>query len=194
MPRELPSWIPEQLFLGQSYEFKVYHSDFLPADGYTAVLYLRSANGRQDLTSSDNGDGWHKFQGNEFSVTGAGNAGGYRWMLVYESGSEEHVRGRGRLQVRPDLTDSLDVDDRSHAETVLEAIEATLEGKATKDQQSYTISTGGGSRSLSRLSWDELLAAKGRYEQIVQNELSDDEGFSGRSRRRRFLSKFEKAS
>ena len=43
-----------------------------------------------------------------------------------------------------------------------------IEGKATRDQSSYSIE----GRSLSRLSWDELLTVKSHYETLLKQEIN----------------------
>ena len=57
-------------------------------------------------------------------------------------------------------------DPRTHARKVLDALEALIEGKASKDQQSYSIA----GRSISRLSPGELLEWRDRYRVEVAAE------------------------
>lgn len=62
------------------------------------------------------------------------------------------------------------VDLRSDARITLDAIEATIQQKATADQLEYEITTPAGSRRLKRLSMTELLAARKEYAAIVARE------------------------
>jgi hypothetical protein len=83
---------------------------------------------------------------------------------------ERGIRGRPRrfkLLARYDQAANLD--DRSHARKVLDAIEAVIENRATLDQQEYTI----GSRHLKRMTVAELIEFRDKYR--------------GESRRRRML-------
>jgi hypothetical protein len=61
-------------------------------------------------------------------------------------------------------------DGRSVSERIIAAIDATIEGKATADQQSYVIQSGSGSRSLSRMSLEDLMIARKYYATIVAAE------------------------
>jgi hypothetical protein len=59
-------------------------------------------------------------------------------------------------------------DPRSHARKTLDAIEAVVEGRATKDQQAYTI----GGRSLQRMPIKDLMYFRGVYRAEVYAEES----------------------
>lgn len=63
-------------------------------------------------------------------------------------------------------------DARSHVKKVLDAIEAVIEKRASKEQQSYSIA----GRSLSRIPLDELLKLRDRYRSEYQQELRALEG------------------
>lgn len=73
---------------------------------------------------------------------------------------------------------------KSHAERVLDAIEATLEGRATKEQTEVQVA----GRMVRYLSLTELMAARSQYKNLVQaeqaaNNLQSD-AFNGRIRTR----------
>lgn len=72
----------------------------------------------------------------------------------------------GSVQVLPDLATSGPIDTRTHAQKVLDAIKASIEGRATKDEQEYTIKD----RSLKRMTIEELLKFKALYEKEVALE------------------------
>ncbi len=61
---------------------------------------------------------------------------------------------------------SITGDQRGHATTTLAAIDALLEGRATKDQQSYRI----GDRELARIPVPELLALRDYYKAEARRE------------------------
>jgi len=56
------------------------------------------------------------------------------------------------------------------AETILAALEATMAGKATKDQLQYRIASGNGEREIRRMSYTELIAAIKYYTEKVAGE------------------------
>lgn len=79
------------------------------------------------------------------------------------------------VNVRPDLAAITDVyDGRNHAQRVLAAIEAVIEGRATKDQQGYTINN----RSLSRTPIQDLLLLRDRYRNEVRRQKMAEKGQS----------------
>ena len=92
-------------------------------------------------------------------------SGGDRWQ-------------RGTLEVLPRYDQAANLDDRSHARKVLEAIEAVIEGRATKDQEEYTI----GSRTLKRTPVKELLELRDKYrgevhaEELAENARNGKQG------------------
>lgn len=107
----------------------------------------------------------------ESTVTVAYIAGRYHWQayITRTSDSQRLTIGRGSVQVKPNR-DASTTDPRSHARKVLDAIEAVIEGRASKDQEEYSIGSGGSSRSLKRTPIPELLRLKSVYQQAVNGE------------------------
>ena len=94
------------------------------------------------------------------TTTDAYVANAYIWyaFITRSSDSERIAVDNGRAELVDDFADS-NADVRSHAKTVLDAIEATIEGRASQDQMSYSIA----GRSLSRMSIDDLMTFRNRY-------------------------------
>jgi hypothetical protein len=94
------------------------------------------------------------------TTTDAYVANAYIWyaFITRSSDSERIAVDNGRAELIDDFADS-NADVRSHAKTVLDAIEATIEGRASQDQMSYSIA----GRSLSRMSIDDLMTFRNRY-------------------------------
>lgn len=93
--------------------------------------------------------------------------GAYDWVAVVTDGINKYQVDSGRLVVLPDFTGSANIDGRSHARKVLAAIEALLEGRASKDQQEFTLSSG---VSLKRTPLPELLKLRQVYANAVAAE------------------------
>lgn len=72
--------------------------------------------------------------------------------------TERKTVERGMATVMPDLT-AFSGDTRSHVKKVLDAIEAVIENRATKDQMSYSIA----GRSLSKTPLPDLERLRDRY-------------------------------
>lgn len=103
--------------------------------------------------------------------------GQYWYQVISEDGLGGRVFiSEGILFVTTKITGSGVYDGRSTAEKILEAIDNTILGKATNDQQSYVIQSGTGSRSLSRLSMTEIREARQYYATIVAAEKRNKRG------------------
>ena len=81
----------------------------------------------------------------------AGVAGTYRYAVkaTRDADSAAQTVQSGLIEVK---VDPVSADPRTHAEKTLAAIEALIEGRATKDVQSYSIA----GRSLTKMTVDEL--------------------------------------
>jgi len=94
------------------------------------------------------------------SVTGLYAVGVYHWQayIVRNSDSERITIDKGSWKVEPNRV-TTNTDPRGHVKKVLDAIEATIEGRASKDQESYSIQ----GRSLGRTPIADLILLRDRY-------------------------------
>lgn len=95
--------------------------------------------------------------------------GRWRWTLAASDLAIEGARATieaGEFEVLPDPMAALGGDARSQARRILDAIEATIEGRATKDAAQYTIE----GRSITRTPLPELLKARDVYRRMVRRE------------------------
>ena len=89
-------------------------------------------------------------------------AGTWAWQAWVESGAEKYTVDSGSLVILADYRSgaaTTTADSRTHATKVLAAIEAVIEGRASKDQEEYTI----GNRSLKRTPLADLIKFRSRY-------------------------------
>lgn len=101
------------------------------------------------------------------SATTAGwTVGDYTWAKIATSGTEREALDNGTLEILADPTTASSGDVRTHARITLDAIEAVIETRATKDQDSYTIN----GRSLNRTPIPDLLLMRDRYKALVIGE------------------------
>jgi hypothetical protein len=94
--------------------------------------------------------------------------GYYHWQLeiTQTSSGNRVVVDQGDFNVLPDL-DNNQADPRIHAEIMIAKIETILAGKADSDVSNYSIA----GRSLTKLSFEELMDARDRYRrEVVQHE------------------------
>lgn len=106
-----------------------------------------------------------------FTVTSAQSTdfvpGYYHWQLeaTQTSTGNRIVIERGAFDSIADL-DNNGADPRTHSEIMLSKIESILQGKADSDVASYSIA----GRSLSKMSFDELIKARDVYRREVKRE------------------------
>ena len=144
--------------------------------GYTPKFVLGGSSSLSD-TGAVNGDDI------DFALTAAQTAsfatGQYAYQVIAENGSGgRKFISDGTVWIRKAMATSGVQDFRSTAEIIVEAIDAVMANKATADQQSYVIQTQLGSRSLNRMSMDDLLKARQYYRGIVLAEKRAREGSS----------------
>jgi len=149
--------------------------NYLPNDGWVLTYALVSDGNQQTITASDNGDGSHLVN---VSAANTSNykIGIYYWQSYVTKAGERYSVGDGRLEVKPNFVNDLKGrDSRSHVRKVLDSLEATLLGKATKDQMAYTIN----GYSLNRMEPAELIKWKNHYELLYKNEVSAENSDNG---------------
>lgn len=102
------------------------------------------------------------------STTASYTTGDYTWSAQVTSGAEAYEVDSGTLKLLPRYDQASNLDDRTHARKVLEAIEAVIEGRASKDQQEYSI----GNRMLRLMPVEDLLRFRGIYRNEAAAELA----------------------
>lgn len=175
---EAISVIPRRISAGDTLTFRRNYPDY-PAGTWALSLELVNASGKITIDGAS-----VTADGDEFvvlvaaSTTASYTAGDYHFRAYVTSGSTRYTVERGTLTIDPDFSGAA-ADRRSHAEKTLAAIEAVIEGRASKDQESYQIA----GRSLTRTPLEALLKLKGHYEAKVAKERRDERrrrGLGGR--------------
>lgn len=92
-----------------------------------------------------------------------------RWFfaITVTSATDRRTVGEGWLDVAADPASVTAPDQRSRAQRILAAIEATLEKRASADADAFTIE----GRSISRTPMADLLKARARFAEEVRREL-----------------------
>ncbi len=161
----LPFIEPEQLVAGETGQWKRRWPDFSAAAGWALNYYFRGPGAALDVTAAANGA---DFVVTVTSTQSAGlTAGVYFWQAWVVLGSVKHLVGEGQITIKQGFAATADpFDGRSPVKKILDAIDALVLGKATLDQQEYTI----GTRSLKRIPVAELLALRTQYAQLYARE------------------------
>lgn len=141
--------IPKEITAGDSVSWTESLPGYASPD-WEAKIALSDGNGILTVTASAGDDGDH-----DFTVSGSSTAnlaaGPWSWALMVNQGSDRITLERGELTLLPNPDQVFD--DRSQTERTLAAVQAMLEGKASKDQM--MVSQNG--RSLQRHTFDELI-------------------------------------
>lgn len=148
--------IPNKFTAGESLNLCINLTAY-PAPDWSLSLYLRGP-AAIDLTSTADNN-LHKFTISA-ETTSSWQASSYWYELRATDDETVTVIEEGSLIIKPDLSDiSAPYDGRHHVEKVLDAIEAVIESRATKDQERYRINN----RELQRTPLGELIALRSKY-------------------------------
>jgi hypothetical protein len=185
MPPSIPTSPPDKIVRNSQVSWTVSLSDFTPATDTLAITLIGTGD-QVEVTATTSGTLFLVTL--TAAITGALDAGDYLLQarvtsggVVYQlNGQQGLPQLNHRLQVVRDAAEhSSGYDLRSHAQIVLDALEATIAGKATKDQSAYTI----GNRSMSHLAPDELLRWRDYYARLVGNEVAAERREQGKGSR-----------
>lgn len=172
----IPTSEPAELRAGLTWVWKKSLSDY-PATTWTLTYWFK-----QMGVSGTNFSVVASADGMDYSVTVTAattanyTADDYSWVAVASSGTESYEVDRGTLKVLPKYNAVAALDDRSHARKVLEAIEAVIENRATKDQEEYSFSN----RSLKRTPLPDLIKLRDKYRAEVYAEEASERAANGK--------------
>ena len=162
-----PKEVPKSIVIGDLVQFKLtqFSTDY-PNTSHSMTFMARSGTGANvefSIAASNSGDDY-LFSASS-AATSAFVAGLYHYQIeVLETSSNNRlILDQGELDVTVDL-DVNAVDPRTHAEKMLQKIEAVLENRADADVSSYSIA----GRSLTKMSPEELLTWRDAYRREVK--------------------------
>jgi hypothetical protein len=174
-----PEGEPLEIVVGDFIQWK--RSDLVqdyPLASYSAQYVARITGGgnTEVLISATETDGTYLFTANS-ATTSAFEPGYYHWQLevIQTSTSNRLVVDRGEFTALADL-DVNGADPRSHAQIMIDKIESILQGKADSDVGSYSIA----GRSLTKMSFAELMTARDQYKAEFQQEVVKDRARRGK--------------
>jgi hypothetical protein len=169
-PAQSPTVEPETVVVGDYIQWRrVDLAADYPNTAYTMTYVARiTAGGASEIQlAGTNYGNDYLFVAN--SATSANfTPGFYHWQLeaVRTSDSNRIVIDRGFFTAVVDL-DNNNADPRTHAEIMLAKIKSLLEGKADADVANYSVA----GRSLTKLSFDELIKARDYYQEEYNKEV-----------------------
>lgn len=180
MAPQTPTRFPDSFRIGDTVKWKSSFSDHPAGDSWELETFITNASNKYGpYSGTADGDDFVTTIGSDVTATFA--AGDYSYQirakLTAPEPDEVYTVEIGTVEIKPVLSSA--VDSRSHAKKVLDAIEAVLENRASKDQQSYSIE----GRSLARTPIERLIELRTTYRNLYQGELDDEAARKGRSRK-----------
>lgn len=177
--------IDEILYAGDTIEWTESESSYSASDGWTLKYKLINSSTAISLTSIASGVD-HKFS---ISSTTSKNwsAGKYQFKRYIIKGTESYTLNTGTVEIKPYIQEATSYDFRSHAQKVLDAIEAVIQNRATREQESITIA----GRSLSRTPLPDLIKFRTQYQWEVFNEKKAEKIAQGLNAGKRVLLQFK---
>lgn len=162
-----PKEVPRSIVIGDFVQFKLteYSTDYANT-AHTMTFMARSGTGANvefSIVATNSGNDY-LFTADS-ATTAAYTAGLFHYQVevLETSSSNRIIVDQGELDITVDL-DVNAVDPRTHAEKMLQKIEAVLENRADADVSSYSIA----GRSLTKMSPEELLTWRDAYRREVK--------------------------
>ena len=189
MAFDIPTTEPTEVVAGDLVTWtRPEHSDLTIADSWILTYALVKDGTKIDITSSDNGDQTYLISV-AAATTATWTVGTYKWQAYLTKGSERYSVDEGTIVVNTDFASATGgYDDRSHWQTVLDNVEAVIQGRATKDQSSYTIS----GRQLSRTPIVDLIALYDKAKAAVIAEKNAEKIANGLGTSSKIYTRFTK--
>jgi hypothetical protein len=176
--------IAKEITSGDSLNWKESVAEYPASDGWTLRFSLVNGASKVEFSASSEGDDYAVSL--SASVTSAWHPGRYRFQAYVSRAEDRHTVGTGTVDILPDFSSAATFDGRTHAERVLEAIEAVIEKRASRDQESYTIK----GRSLSRTPLPDLLVLRDKYKSEVREEKRAEKIRAGKKPGNKILVRF----
>lgn len=143
-------------------------ADYPPGEGYALAYRFAPVEGGgapASATATDEDGVWQIAVPS--ATTEGWAAGDWRWAAAVSKDGGRVVVDQGSFVVDPDPLGDTAPDQRSHARRVLDAIEDTIEGRATSSQLKTAFEDG---RSIEHMPHSELIAMRTKYAALVRRE------------------------
>lgn len=187
---DIPTTEPSEIIAGDTLQWnrQDLSSDY-PASLWTLKYYFAGPNGAFNITAT--ADGAYFAIAATAAVTAAYPEGDYKWSAYVSTGSgatlERHEIDNGVCTVKPNIANkTAGYDPRSHVKKVLDAIEAAVEGRASRTDLAYTIQ----GRSISHIPPTELIKWHSHYKQLYKQEQDAERIKNGLGTSRKILTRF----
>lgn len=175
--------VPSLFYAGASASWSESLTDY-PAPAWVLTLTMISAGHKITVVGTASG------AAHAFAVDAVVSAdyvpGKYKWQLSAAAGAAVVVVGSGSATVAASFAGVESLDGRTHAEKMVEALQAVLENRGTQDYVGLTVA----GRSIQKMSLAELRAALVDYRAEVAREARAADKAAGIKPRGKFLARF----
>ena len=185
MAADIPSVEPETITAGDSATWEYTLPDYSTADGW-AVSYVFRQAGAATLTISASGSGTTYTTTISTSNSTLLKNGLWYWTAFATKTGQRVTIRKGRLEVQPDPAGTGQFDPRSQVKRTLDAINATLEGTADREERQLVVD----GLSLEVRDVAQLLALKDRFDALYQAEVAAERLAKGLGNRRKIVTRF----
>ena len=185
MAHQIPTAEPNEITAGDLITWKKTLGDYPAGDGWALTYALTSASAQETLTSSADDDD-HLVS--ETAANSANYAAGtYAIQGYVTNGAERYKVYEGDIIIHANLAAaSSGLDKRSHAKTMLDLIETSLEALAAGTMRSTSIL----GTTYTRKDEGELTQLRNRYLTEYRNEQNAERIRAGKKPKGRILSRF----
>jgi len=160
--------IPDQITVGESVSWKYSNTDYPASAGWALTYTLIRSTARIQIVSTADGDD-HLIEV-AATVSALYTAGTYDWQAHISNGTERYQVADGVIEVLADFAASGlsgGFDARSHVKKVLDALEAAIEGRASKTQINQSV----GGMTIGHMTLADQVAMRDKYRAKYQQEL-----------------------
>lgn len=169
----IPTTEPTTITAGDTVQWTKTLSDY-PADAYALNYTLQPISGGTPLEVTAAASGTDHAVTISAATSAGYSSGDYRWFSFVSdlaTSTQRFTLEHGSLSILPDpATFTTASDLRSHARTVLDAIEAVLEGRATSAQAEYSLNVAGNQTQIKYIQIADLLKLRSYYAAEVKRE------------------------
>lgn len=175
---------PTAITAGDTVNWTKSLANYPASAGWVLTYTIINASNKYTVTATASGDS--HLVSVAAGITSAWASGEYTWQSKVSKGVEVYTVAIGDLTISPSFAAQTTLDSRSVAAKALEAIEATLAGRATSATAEYEIA----GRKLKYTSHAELIRLRDFYKRVVVQEEAAARVTKGLSDPRRILVRF----
>lgn len=180
---DIPTTEPEKITAGDYIQWSKTLADY-PAPTWVLSYVLINSAAKITLTAAASGT--DHLVTIAAATSAAYTAGTYKYQAYVTSGAQRYSLDPGEIVINPNYSAATTLDTRTDNKKTLDAIVAVILGRASQDQQEYTI----GNRSLKRTPMADLLTLRREYEALVRKEEDDASVAAGGVRKNKILVRF----